>query len=424
VEAAEPMVKEELLEVEKEEEEEEEEEMGMHVEEEVEMSNMEAGENEEEEDDEVTLEGARRTRRTESPEELTESNHFNQSVLATIVEDEDMSENTQGGETTDTGDLVVKKESVVTAVEGGAEESEEIEDRVVSEDTLAFDLAHFRRHFHARTAVGEAGEQGGSLSNRAGAAGADKTATRMLGGTVAAVVGEDTMKRVIRKEDFGQMEILGQFNLGFIIARLGQDLFIIDQHATDEKYRYETLQATTIMRAQPLIAPLKLDLTVSHELVIEDNMEIFRANGFEFHDTQVGKEENWGDEEVARTEGRYRLTKIPYSKNTQFGADDVVELCVLLEETPGVMHRLPKIQKMFASRSCRSAVMIGTALNKAQMGKIVGHMADMAHPWACPHGRPTMRHLFDLTQLSELVHKPDIIEEEFVHVDRATQPAA
>lgn len=30
------------------------------------------------------------------------------------------------------------------------------------------------------------------------------------------------------------MHILGQFNLGFIIARLGKDLFIIDQHASGE----------------------------------------------------------------------------------------------------------------------------------------------------------------------------------------------
>ena len=38
------------------------------------------------------------------------------------------------------------------------------------------------------------------------------------------------------------MTILGQFNLGFIVTKLGDDLFIIDQHATDEKYNFETLQ--------------------------------------------------------------------------------------------------------------------------------------------------------------------------------------
>ena len=36
------------------------------------------------------------------------------------------------------------------------------------------------------------------------------------------------------------MKILGQFNLGFIIAAYKGDLFILDQHACDEKFRYTT----------------------------------------------------------------------------------------------------------------------------------------------------------------------------------------
>ena len=35
------------------------------------------------------------------------------------------------------------------------------------------------------------------------------------------------------------MEVIGQFNLGFIIARVDDSLFIVDQHASDEKFRYE-----------------------------------------------------------------------------------------------------------------------------------------------------------------------------------------
>lgn len=49
------------------------------------------------------------------------------------------------------------------------------------------------------------------------------------------------------------MKIVGQFNLGFIIARLGNDLFIIDQHASDEKYNFETLQRTTSLKSQKLV---------------------------------------------------------------------------------------------------------------------------------------------------------------------------
>jgi len=44
-----------------------------------------------------------------------------------------------------------------------------------------------------------------------------------------------------------------QFNLGFIITRLGRDLFIVDQHATDEKFNYERLQSNTVLHSQKLI---------------------------------------------------------------------------------------------------------------------------------------------------------------------------
>ncbi|KAF9587320.1 hypothetical protein IFM89_001068 [Coptis chinensis] len=37
------------------------------------------------------------------------------------------------------------------------------------------------------------------------------------------------LERLFNKQDFGRMKVIGQFNLGFIIGRLDQDLFIIDQ---------------------------------------------------------------------------------------------------------------------------------------------------------------------------------------------------
>lgn len=72
------------------------------------------------------------------------------------------------------------------------------------------------------------------------------------------------LARVLSKADFGLMEVVGQFNRGFIIARLCKsggggeysgatdDLFIVDQHAADEKYNFETLQATTRLESQRL----------------------------------------------------------------------------------------------------------------------------------------------------------------------------
>ncbi|XP_023727000.1 mismatch repair endonuclease PMS2, partial [Cryptotermes secundus] len=61
------------------------------------------------------------------------------------------------------------------------------------------------------------------------------------------------LRKEISQDMFSKMEILGQFNLGFIITRLGSDLFIIDQHATDEKYNFEMLQLNTVLQNQRLV---------------------------------------------------------------------------------------------------------------------------------------------------------------------------
>lgn len=55
------------------------------------------------------------------------------------------------------------------------------------------------------------------------------------------------------KDMFKEMEVIGQFNLGFIVTKLKSDLFIIDQHATDEKYNFEMLQQHTVLNGQRLI---------------------------------------------------------------------------------------------------------------------------------------------------------------------------
>ncbi|XP_040086967.1 mismatch repair endonuclease PMS2 isoform X2 [Oryx dammah] len=66
---------------------------------------------------------------------------------------------------------------------------------------------------------------------------------------------EDELRKEISKTMFAEMEIIGQFNLGFIITKLNADIFIVDQHATDEKYNFEMLQQHTVLQGQRLIVP-------------------------------------------------------------------------------------------------------------------------------------------------------------------------
>ena len=43
------------------------------------------------------------------------------------------------------------------------------------------------------------------------------------GGLEAEAAAERELERVFKKSDFGRMEVIGQFNLGFILARCGTE---------------------------------------------------------------------------------------------------------------------------------------------------------------------------------------------------------
>uniref|UniRef100_A0A0N4T6U0 MutL_C domain-containing protein n=1 Tax=Brugia pahangi TaxID=6280 RepID=A0A0N4T6U0_BRUPA len=123
------------------------------------------------------------------------------------------------------------------------------------------------------------------------------------------------------------------------------------------------------------ITPRILDLGVVKEAILRDNIDIFNYNGFEFQfddEGLVGK--------------RALLTAIPVLQN-------IDEMLSVLCDFPGMMYRPAKLRKLFASRACRKSVMIGSSLTMMQMQKIVRHLGTLDHPWNCPHGRPTLRHL-------------------------------
>jgi DNA mismatch repair protein PMS2 len=210
---------------------------------------------------------------------------------------------------------------------------------------------------------------------------------------------ETRLSLTVTKSDFERMTIIGQFNLGFILALRppqnsddGDELFIIDQHAADEKYNYERLQRTVTLQNQRLVRPKPLDLTAVEEEIVLSNKDALKANGFEIETTSYTTDDKPAGQ-------RCRLITLPISGEKTFDLSDLEELLHLLFEAPAGSTEIPrprKVQKMLAMRACRSSIMVGRTLTAKQMEKVVRHMGEMEKPWNCPHGRPTMRHLAGL----------------------------
>jgi len=73
----------------------------------------------------------------------------------------------------------------------------------------------------------------------------------------------------------------------------------------------------------------------------------------------------------------------PFSKNWEFGKEDIDELIFMLQDAPeGTVCRPSRIRSMFASRACRKSVMIGKALNRGTtMRRLITQMGEIEQPW-------------------------------------------
>uniref|UniRef100_A0A1I7UAU6 Mismatch repair endonuclease PMS2 n=1 Tax=Caenorhabditis tropicalis TaxID=1561998 RepID=A0A1I7UAU6_9PELO len=200
---------------------------------------------------------------------------------------------------------------------------------------------------------------------------------------------EKQLSRSLTKDDFTNMKIVGQFNYGFIICRLRGHLFIVDQHASDEKYNFERLQKTAKLTKQPLITPTALGFGSVQELVIRDNLPIFQANGFDF--------------KFREEDGCLKtfLTARPELLSQQLTNSDLEEILAVVSEYPNQMYRPVRIRNIFASKACRKSIMIGKPLNHREMTRVIRHLAKLDQPWNCPHGRPTIRHLASIPNQME-----------------------
>ena len=176
---------------------------------------------------------------------------------------------------------------------------------------------------------------------------------------------------------FLEMSVIGQFNLGFIICLIGSSIFIVDQHAADEKYKYEYYHRMKTIRTQLCAFPVPLTLTSVEQECVEILHTQLHAAGFVLNKSK--------DNDCV-----YMLTGVSDISGIILTVNDLRQILEVYMQS-GRVKECARVNSIFASRACRSAVMIGDSLGKKEMRNIVDRLSGLCHPFNCPHGRPTVR---------------------------------
>lgn len=208
-----------------------------------------------------------------------------------------------------------------------------------------------------------------------------KPSTRTLGAQT-----DSDLTQYFSKNSFKEMRVIGQFNHGFILAALQNgDIFVVDQHASDEKANYERLMRDYEATPQPLVMAVPVAMDAHEVNLAMEHREALRHHGF---NVQRGSDDT-----------KLLVCSLPVLPYDVVSAADVVELVQQLVQYGTITRPLRAVWHSMATKACRSSIMIGTALTMKKMKQIVERLAELDQPWNCPHGRPTLRLLGNIADL-------------------------
>lgn len=159
----------------------------------------------------------------------------------------------------------------------------------------------------------------------------------------------------------------------YIVAKKGEDLYIIDQHAAHERVRYDKFcKRTESMPSQQLLTAEFVEADSSDMQLFSEKEAVFRDLGYIY--TEAGPT-------------TLRMEAIPADLPTSQIADSLQEICHILHESPQT-DKATLRHSSLAYLSCHGAVKAGDTLNVREMKELLEALFHTETPYVCPHGRP------------------------------------
>lgn len=191
------------------------------------------------------------------------------------------------------------------------------------------------------------------------------------------IVVEEPKPQEIKKEikpiveDKPQIILIGEAFSTYIIAQMGDSVYMIDKHAAHERILFNKLKSEQETQVQSLLTPVTARLPKMEYDAVVNNLDILEKSGFEIED--------FGNSSVI-------VRSIP----TFFTGDNITE--VVSEIADGLIRTgavsSEKEENIFHTVACRAAIKAGNVISRTEMQELAEKVLSSKEIMYCPHGRP------------------------------------
>ena len=181
---------------------------------------------------------------------------------------------------------------------------------------------------------------------------------------------------------FPQLVYLGQLQGTFLLAQASDGLYIIDQHAAQERINFEKFRRELSQVSpdqQQFLTPLVLTYSTADALKIIDHLDVLRQVGLDLQ--QFGQ-------------NSFMLASHPtwfIEGQEEDTAREMIDWVLKDGKLTVGQFRL----KTAAMMSCKRAIKANHHLDRRQAEALLVNLSHCENPYNCPHGRPVTIHFTD-----------------------------
>ena len=163
----------------------------------------------------------------------------------------------------------------------------------------------------------------------------------------------------------------------YIIIQIGDDMFLIDQHAAHERILYEQIKENyknhIQNNSQLMIMPEIFNLSHKEMEFVKTNIELFKETGFDI--------ETFGENSI-KING---VPDIEYKVSSRNIFLDVLDEMLTNERSTSKDVE----ERFIATVACKAAVKAHMDLTRQEVDNLITRLLKLKNPFTCPHGRPT-----------------------------------
>ena len=181
----------------------------------------------------------------------------------------------------------------------------------------------------------------------------------------------------VKKERIKKMYPVGLVHGTYIIAENEDGMYIIDQHAANERVNYE-YYLREMSNPKPitmdLLVPITLELTSNEYIILKEHFDILDQLG-------IGYEE-FGFQTLLIRSVPVWLTK----SNIEVALRKIFDIITVRED-----FRLDRyLDHIAATVACKASIKANEHIELSSMEVLLERLRSCENPFTCPHGRPTI----------------------------------